>query len=53
MKNLKTNITLLALLMAFSITFTCCKDDDVITPPDENEEELITSVDLYRSKGRG
>ncbi len=46
MKHLKTNITLLALLMAFSIAFTSCKDDDVITPPDENEEELITTVEL-------
>ena len=50
MKHLKTNISILALLMAFSITFTSCKDDDVITPPDENEEELITSVELAFSE---
>ena len=46
MKNLKTNISILALLMAFAFSFTSCKDDDVITPPDENEEELITTVEL-------
>jgi len=49
MKHLKTNITLLALLMAFTISFTSCKDDDkpiIDDPEEENEEELITSVEL-------
>lgn len=49
MKHLKTNISLFAFLFAFAIIFTGCNGDDedpVKNPVDENEEELITSVEL-------
>lgn len=37
---------MLAAIASFTITFTGCKDDEVIAPPDQNEEELITTVEL-------
>lgn len=37
---------MLATVASFTITFTGCKDDEVIAPPNENEEELITTVEL-------
>ena len=46
MNNFKTNISILAFLFTFTLIFTGCKDDEVVTPPDENEEELITTVEL-------
>lgn len=46
MTNYKTNISILAFLFAFTLIFTGCKDDDVVTPPNPNEEELITTVEL-------
>ena len=44
MKNIKTYTTLLALLIALSLSFTAC--NDVEDPPAPNEEELITTVKL-------
>lgn len=46
MKQSKTNISILAFLALGIITFSSCKDDEVVNPPNPNEEELITSVEL-------
>jgi hypothetical protein len=46
MKHLKTNISILALLAFTVFTFSSCKDDEVVNPPNPNEEELITTVEL-------
>jgi hypothetical protein len=46
MKHLSINKTILALFVLSLFAFSSCKDDDVITPEDPNEEELITSVEL-------
>lgn len=51
MNNFKTNISILAILFSFTLVFTGCKDDDVVTPEDEHEEELITSVELVFTEG--
>lgn len=44
MKNIKTYITVLGLLITLSFSFTAC--NDVEDPPAPNEEELITTVKL-------
>jgi phage/plasmid primase-like uncharacterized protein len=46
MKQSKTNISILAFLALGIITFSSCKDDEVVNPPNPNEEELITTVEL-------
>ncbi|MGB0851511.1 MAG: hypothetical protein ACPGTP_09695 [Bacteroidia bacterium] len=51
MNNIKTNISIIALLFSFTLVFIGCKDDDVVTPHDEHEEELITSVELIFTEG--
>ena len=53
MKNLKTNISIFAILFVFTAVFTGCNgdDDEVVTPEEENEEELITTVELSFTEG--
>ena len=46
MKQSKTNISILAFLALGVITFSSCKDDEIVNPPNPNEEELITTVEL-------
>ena len=46
MKQSKKNISILAFLALGVITFSSCKDDEVVNPPNQNEEELITTVEL-------
>ena len=47
MKQFKTNISILAFFLVSTAAFTGCNDDnDVTAPPQPNEEELITTVEL-------
>ena len=47
MKQFKTNISILAFLLVSAAAFSGCNDDnDVTAPPQPNEEELITTVEL-------
>ncbi|MDB9882136.1 hypothetical protein OAD66_03285 [Bacteroidia bacterium] len=46
MNKLKFNPLFLAIIVASTLALSSCKDDDVVNPPNPNEEELITSVEL-------
>ena len=53
MTNFKTKISILTFFLVSTIAFTGCNEDnDVTDPPQPNEEELITTVELtYTNTG--